>query len=198
MNNNVKSDYKSQQLFLNDAKDAAVEVIEIIKMITKENDAEYVYISGVPRGGIPTMYAVMVAVASIDTGAFHSLRVTDDMSLAHIIIDDLVDSGSTKWKCKQAHSDARFVTVYEKPPRFIDFPWEVLPPGHPDLEVDLSELYDVSITNLGPVPSNIRDHYVRICQYYGRSVDEVSIQQMHKFVYDHIDRIGNDIDLSSI
>jgi len=76
-------------------------------------------IYGIPRGGIPCAYALQ---AALGTGI-----VVDDIKQANIIVDDIVDSGSTRDRyLEMAPSDAVFCTFYDASNHddWLVFPWE--------------------------------------------------------------------------
>jgi len=77
-------------------------------------------IYGVPRGGIPVVYAM----------ALKQDRVVDDPAKADVIVDDIVDSGATlkryaeKFPGKRFLALADFLPVPRQPGQWLVFPWE--------------------------------------------------------------------------
>lgn len=76
---------------------------------------------GVPRGGIPAAYLV--------ASALHARRkldvyLTETANEAHVIIDDIVDSGATKKRLIEQHPDKMFIALIEDASHWIEFPWE--------------------------------------------------------------------------
>jgi GTP cyclohydrolase IA len=78
---------------------------------------------GVPRGGIPAAMAV---------GQFINLTVVDNARSADVIIDDIIDSGTTMNRYKELYPDIPFFALVNKlTPRtsqhglgWVVFPWE--------------------------------------------------------------------------
>ena len=87
---------------------------------------------GVPRGGIPALYAIQSAFARYSPG--YCLHITEDINKADVIIDDLIDSGATQQRYSEyavpfyALIDKRHTTD-----DWIVFPWEV---GEEDTSAD--------------------------------------------------------------
>jgi GTP cyclohydrolase I len=75
----------------------------------------------IPRGGIPAAYALEVHSSCI-------FNYVSDVTLADLIIDDLVDSGATRDKYQALNPTADFVALYDKHAMqtnpWIVFPWE--------------------------------------------------------------------------
>lgn len=75
----------------------------------------------VPRGGIPAAYLLRNSVG------FH---ITDNPDNAHIIVDDLIDSGSTMKRYQKEYPNKPFFALIDKRHdkrfhgRWIIFPWE--------------------------------------------------------------------------
>lgn len=95
----------------------------IIRTVTQPRDG-YLLLYGIPRGGIPAAYAVSTFLPGS--------RVTDDLSQAHVVIDDIVDSGATM---EHLFTSATKVALVSKHPAYfggasaeagdwIVFPWE--------------------------------------------------------------------------
>lgn len=82
---------------------------------------------GVPRGGVPAAYAVSHVLSSE-----YRLPVgyTDDPDLADVIVDDLVDSGTTRDRYRARYPGTPFCALYDKQVdpgvrgRWVVFPWE--------------------------------------------------------------------------
>ena len=78
---------------------------------------------GVPRGGIPVAYAVARHLALAE--------VVDDPSIAHAILDDIIDSGETVDRYRKSHPGVPFYALYNKRLQpsdaalgWLAFPWE--------------------------------------------------------------------------
>jgi len=102
------------------------EVLERIKYVDKPSNIIY----GIPRGG------------ACLTVAFQHAKITWDVTKANLIIDDIVDSGSTRTKYLQLYPHAKFWALVNKLPYqeercisswchindaklpYIVFPWE--------------------------------------------------------------------------
>lgn len=91
------------------------------------------HVFGVPRGGITAAYAVVGALNQQirDTWMSSELfEVTDDMDVAHFVIDDLVDSGATSQRYRRLVPGAPFYALFRKEytvdtaPPWLVFPWE--------------------------------------------------------------------------
>jgi len=81
-------------------------------------------IHAIPRGGIPASYLIMKYV---DGTNYEFVDNSDD---ADIIIDDLVDSGSTRTRALSSNPTAKFITLIDKQTdeeykdKWLVFPWE--------------------------------------------------------------------------
>ncbi len=79
---------------------------------------------GVPRGGVPALYLVLQHLSGVP------YEVTDNLAIAEIIIDDLIDSGSTMERVTFENSTADFYGLFDKRTEedadlgWIVFPWE--------------------------------------------------------------------------
>ena len=74
---------------------------------------------GVPRGGVPAV----LAVARYLEGAV----IVADPAQAEAIVDDLVDSGTTRTRHEEAYPHAAFITLFDKanyPGEWLVLPWE--------------------------------------------------------------------------
>ena len=97
---------------------------------------------GIPRGG-----AILAGMLHMN-GA----NAVDHPSLARFILDDIVDSGSTRDKIMDAHPQCLFRTLVDKPEEglmgtWVKFPWE-----H-DKETDLEDHVRRIIQAIGDDPS---------------------------------------------
>jgi GTP cyclohydrolase IA len=121
-------------------------------VITSRNTDSLCGISiyGVPRGGIPVAYAVALACQKITPSNFN-FYVTETLQEAHVIVDDIVDSGATRLRYAKLHDcEFGFRALIDKTqtqdPEWVVFPWEVGEDGK-----------DESFT----------DNVVRLLQYVG-------------------------------
>lgn len=77
---------------------------------------------GVPRGGVPVALALQ--------GRIPDMRLVEDPSMATVIVDDLIDSGTTMRAMEQRAPNARFMALLDKRTdpaykgQWIVFPWE--------------------------------------------------------------------------
>lgn len=93
------------------------------KLVDQMDESGYTSLRafGVPRGGISAALAV---------GQYCELQMVDDPAQAQVIIDDLIDSGSTerKWTKEYPHVPFHALLDKRKPGQFhkrwIVFPWE--------------------------------------------------------------------------
>jgi len=116
----------------------------------------------VPRGGIPAAYAV--AAAMVGFGA--ELTVVDNPAEADIIIDDLIDSGSTSERYALQYPGKGFFALLDKrsTPEFCDrdewivWPWE------------------------GDAEGSIDDNVVRLLQYVGEDINREGLKETPKRV----------------
>lgn len=84
---------------------------------TYPDDYRGASVYGIPRGG----WCVAKIIEGLDLGV-----QTDDVLVADIIIDDLVDSGATMHKWTRRYPSKKFWTPFpEKPEHWIVFPWEL-------------------------------------------------------------------------
>lgn len=91
---------------------------------------------GVPRGGIPAAYVI----ASQNSDRF---EVVDDVEDAHVVIDDIIDSGATREKYKGRPFYALVDKTSNPDLGWVVFPWEAT------------------------AESGIEDHVTRILQFIG-------------------------------
>lgn len=99
-------------------------------------------IYGIPRGG-----AILAGMLHMNGS-----EATNDPGKAHIILDDIVDSGSTRDKIMAQYPGKRFVALVDKPKEhfigtWVKFPWE-----H-DKETDLEDHVRRIIEAIGDDPS---------------------------------------------
>lgn len=112
-------------------------------------------IYGVPRGGIPLAFGLAGLVGC---------DVTDSLSEATFVIDDLIDSGNTRKAIMSAMpSGCEFVALYDKPTspflmgRWLAFPWEEKPGGEGN--------------------ESAEDIFVRLIQFIGQNVNSEDLRE---------------------
>lgn len=120
------------------------EIMDLAEQIANEIQdlfvgQEKVFLYGVPRGGIPAVYAVKCFLPS-------EYQITDDLYQAQVIIDDIIDSGSTKNRYLAENPQALFYALVDKEKNpsntWFIFSWE------------------------GTSESSIEDAYIRLKQFY--------------------------------
>lgn len=106
---------------------------------------------GVPNGGIPAAQAVAGVLG-------HDWRLTTDVDAAHVIVDDIIDSGATRERFRLSHPKRPFFALVNKkeadPEGWYSFPWERM------AKVD------------GP-----RDNIRRLLQYIGEDPDRAGLAE---------------------
>lgn len=111
---------------------------------------ELLSLYGVPRGGVPSAYAVQAAIAA-SFPLVKEINVVDNPRDADAIIDDIVDSGATRDK---------FTTTYEKPFYALV---DKLDPESPDFGSSTWFVFPWE----GNEGGSIEDNIVRLLQYIG-------------------------------
>lgn len=120
-----------------------------------------VLLYGVPRGGIHAAQAIAQQMISYGERAL----VTDNHESAHVIVDDLLDSGATFKRWKALYPTKPFVVLYDKPMMqklsgsgerpWLVFPWEAEDPTKPKASADDSG----------------HDVFTRLLQYVGEDAN---------------------------
>lgn len=113
-----------------------------------------IYIYGVPKGGIIPALLLFNALKN------EKYQITDDVKKAHIIIDDVLDSGKTKLQYTSQNPTAKFYAFFTKPSNWVVFPWENSSEG------------------------SIEDAYIRLSQYY--NIPEEKFEEFKKDVSEYI------------
>lgn len=103
-----------------DCYDMAVRLVERVSCRYRKA----IQIFGVPRGGIPVAYLVQSVLTNYGVHA----EVVDSASEATLIVDDLIDSGSTMQSYRKNFPDTPFEALVNKietgDKSWIVFPWE--------------------------------------------------------------------------
>lgn len=102
------------------------DVLEAAKTVAYQIELDFymkdgpVYIYGIPRGGISSMYAVLCFLDK------HKYIVSSKEETSDVFIDDLVDSGKTKNAFNEKYPNSNFYTLFEKynSEEWVIFPWE--------------------------------------------------------------------------
>lgn len=87
---------------------------------------------GIPRGGVPVAYSVLQPLREVFNGMLigESIMLTDDPKRAHVIVDDIVCTGSTRDNVlRTAPQNALFYSLYTQDAvkRDYDADWVVFP-----------------------------------------------------------------------
>jgi GTP cyclohydrolase I len=141
----------TQQDVSNLAASAAAEIDHIVSRRRDKN----VYLYGIPRGGIPAMYAIAARLRC-------AYKIVDSPESANFFIDDLLDSGETMRTFSDRYPNRVFVTLIDKKSdldyigKWIVFPWEK------SLE--------------GPAET-IEDNIRRIMEFIGEDVSREGLQE---------------------
>lgn len=80
------------------------------------NETKILKVYPVPRGGVACAYLIASYLPTIE--------FVEDVSIADIAIDDVVDSGATKEKILSRNPNIKFYAFYENPSKWLVFPFE--------------------------------------------------------------------------
>jgi len=101
-------------------QEMAKELAKTIDM-TILHEEDHLRIFPVPRGGIPVAYLIK--------GLINNSVVVDDPSLAHIIVDDLIDSGATRDRYTKQYGKPFYALIDKNTgdslSEWIEFVWEI-------------------------------------------------------------------------
>lgn len=106
---------------------------------------------GVPRGGIPAAYAVLLNHKDV-------LEIADTPEDADVFVDDLLDSGATMKKYNDLYPGKHFYYLFNKQERdyagqWLVFPWE------------------------GSVEGSAKDFTIRLLQFVGEDVERGGLKE---------------------
>jgi GTP cyclohydrolase I len=140
----------------------------------KKNGRSYVNLWGVPRGGIPAMYAVSTFLGG-------AAQVTEHPDKADFIIDDIIDSGSTLRRMKDGYPKAHFVALVDKREpefsgRWVIFPWEESEVGSAeDIVIRLLQFIgeDPTREGLRDTPKRVLKAWAEWCKGYTADPKEI-------------------------
>lgn len=80
---------------------------------------------GVPRGGVPVTYLLLGVSHELNLGG---IEIVDVPEKADVIVDDLIDSGTTRNHYRSLYPHAPFMALFDKQKENMDgwlvFPWE--------------------------------------------------------------------------
>ena len=103
------------------------DIIELAETIANQiqdrflDMGDIIYLYGIPRGGIPAVLAVKSFLPD-------EYKITDNLLEAHVIIDDIIDSGNTRNLHLAQNPMAVFYALIDKESNPDDtwwiFPWE--------------------------------------------------------------------------
>ena len=126
------------------AKIAATPLYPYVVSLGKGTPANPIVLYGVPRGGI----VPALLLYHILWGSWH-VELTENPSLADIIVDDLIDSGLTRSQWQELVPAAKFVALFDKlanpDDRWYSFPWE----------------------RMSDEPAGVEDNVLRLIQFIG-------------------------------
>ena len=97
---------------------AAARVAYAIKALPTTRRVHKLY--GVPRGGVPAVYLVARALGNAGI-------VTDSPLDAHVIVDDLIDSGATQCRSEALYPGRPFFALFDKRVEGASRAWYVFP-----------------------------------------------------------------------
>lgn len=101
-----------------DCEAAAARVALLITQDPMLRTTARIKLYGIPRGGVPAAYLVVRAMDG--RGA-----ITDTPADAHVLIDDIMDSGATRKRWLEAYPRRPFHVLFNaEPGRWLVFPWE--------------------------------------------------------------------------
>jgi hypothetical protein len=118
--------------------------IQIREDFPIDDDIKLIY--GVPRGGVSALFAILKYLPNY-------IIPTDSIEDADIIIDDIIDSGSTKNKCLTKNPHAKFYALIDKEKNPEDRSWYVFCWEENEL-------------------ASIEDAFIRLRQFYNIDIDE--------------------------
>lgn len=108
-----------------DVSQLAYVVSKSILQLCKNLNLDVCNIFPVPRGGIPAAYAVL---NQLTTTAQRHFKLVDHPVYAHVILDDIIDSGETKLRYVDEYPTAAFFALIDKTIEYknhwVVFPWE--------------------------------------------------------------------------
>ncbi len=100
------------------------QAIIIAKHIAIDSEgADIIRIYGVPRGGVAPSYLVYGHLLEMTSS---NVALVENIEEASVIIDDLIDSGTTEKRIKENYPNAKFYALFEKTDKdeWFNFPWE--------------------------------------------------------------------------
>lgn len=148
------------------------------QLLATRDRAEEIY--PIPRGGLVPAFALLVSLLERRIPSC----LTEDISKATIIIDDIVDTGDTMAKYQQQNPSADFVAVIRKdlgdyPGEWIEFPWDKKQGGLPEtIESNVRRLIeftgdDPSRPGLAETPTRVAKAYKEWFSGYSHNPNEV-------------------------
>ncbi len=98
---------------------------------TQRGNSPNVNVYAIPRGGVIASYMVAALFNKLPREPWANLHFVDDPALAHIVLDDLIDSGATMTKTLALTKGGTGFALFDKGPnstyrdKWLVFPWEV-------------------------------------------------------------------------
>ena len=145
----------SKIITIEEINSAAVEVAYLIK--TEFPKGIKIRLFGIPRGGVPAVYAVCSELNKLLPPSRRAL-VVQDSSAADVFIDDLIDSGRTRTVYRKKYPATSFYALFRNPPEWFIFPWEISTPE------------DTSDKSADDIP-------IRLLQYVGEDVHRGGLKE---------------------
>ena len=95
------------------------QIVHVEKPASPPRNCAKIAVYGVPRGGVPVAYLF---------AHYPGYFVTDDPTMADLIVDDIIDSGATRERYRKTNPNTPFVALVERKVGeggpWIVFPWE--------------------------------------------------------------------------
>lgn len=152
----------------------------ICREFTFAEDGDQLVIHGVPRGGVPVAYLVQGIVKNVKRSI--EVSVTDRPGDAHVIVDDLIDSGKTMADYRARYPSKPFHALYtkEKDDDWIVFPWE----GNESASADDIPLRLLQFIGEDPKRGGLQetpDRFLKAWQFWTKGYDEEPTEILKTF-----------------
>lgn len=146
-----------QELFADLARATAIEINNHYQPRILDGTMREVKLYGIPRGGIPALYAVLAGLGG-------RYRACNDPDLADAFIDDIYDSGKTHDRYAAKYPGKPFFVLFDKRQDNWKNHWLVMP-------YEISELGD---------DDSASDIVTRLLQYIGEDPDREGLKETPK------------------
>lgn len=139
----------------------AVKTLSNLIKVKFPNAVYYIY--PIPRGGIPVAYHLM---------EFGDYIITENISDADFIVDDVIDSGNTYHHYNEKYPDLPFYALYDKSYGPVQQPWTYYEAANKtDSKVWLVFPWE------GQVEQSVTDNVVRMLQYVGEDPNREGLRE---------------------